>query len=479
MKFKEVIPLKWSSYAPFLEAKKLPDDGSGFRKYLVTLLTEGKGNPRDKHYYSQECIDNPVTAEAFNGKPCFINHADAISEQTRPERDLRDQAGWFNEVHAEGNALKGTLTLAAGKQGDELEGFIETAFAYAKENPGQNYCGLSINGGGPTKAVNLDGEQWKQVDVIAEADSCDAVTKPGRGGMFEKKLQAFREAQVSGVEKILMALRQKAEAGPVDPKDIKRMTDSAISALHGNETEPSQGGGTMKNKKKLEAMREARKKKFPGMSEEEAKHAAKSLAGFHAGNAESETDPAKKAIHAANAEKYSAMCSEEEDEAAGDEPGDEPGDTIVKTKGEPDAEPDAESEEEAEEEAEEDAEEEANLPSFAKKKLESLRKENKKLRTTVAFKEAQVKSGSHKLFENSLKDSGLPASWHESIRISCEGKSLKESSAILAAEVEKYEGLFQESGAGLPRMAQRRTLDGGTDAFKETEAELKKRNLID
>ena len=425
-KLKEVESLYYTSFSDLREAKRLPDDGTGLRRYSVVLLTEGKGNPRDKHYYSLACIQDPSTCQAFEGKPCFINHSDAIEEQARPERDLRDQAGWYSNLYSDGNALKGTLTLAIGKQGDELEGFIETALAYAKENPGQNYCGISINAGGPTSTVMLDGQEWKQVDKVTEADSADAVTKPARGGMFEKKLEAFRKTQETGVEKILKAIRAKAEAGTVDPKEFKRMADNAISALHGNQPEPLEDDMKMTK----QAMQEAKKKAFPGMSEEEAQAAAKALGGFHAGCAEKEKDPGKKAIHLAAAERYKSMSGEEEGEGEGD---------LTISHKDPSTDGDDVDGQESEDEGE--GEEESEV----KQKCESLRKENEKLRKEILTKSTINESMKIQLFETALKESGLPESWHESVKILAHGKSLKESLAVIEAEKSKFEGTFKES----------------------------------
>ena len=409
----------YRTFAGLREAKVIgqPQD----RTYEVVILTEGKGNPKDKHYYPTSCVQDPATAKAFEGKPCFLNHPDAFEEQVQPERKVQDIAGYFMGVHAEGNALKASLKLTKTPAGMLLESLIQDCLEFSGSFPGENLAGISINANGPTRDVELEGEVWKQVDRIVEATSADAVTLPARGGEFLKKLESLRKAEASdpmaGVKRILTVMRDKLNAGAVDPKTLRRMVDNALTASEGNIPSP-QGGESMKNAKKVEA-----KKGFAQMSEDEAKSAAKALHAWHAGKAAQCEDEGEKGIHQAAAEKYKAMCGEEEAE----------GDLTITHKPTDGEEPPAEeSEAKGKKESEEESKKgkkEAEEESEEESKMESLRKENRAL-----------------YLDKVLSESGLPEVFHKGIRLVCQDKSNKQIDEIVESRVQEQDYQLKESG---------------------------------
>lgn len=423
--------------AGFREAKQLP---GGKRLYEVVILTEGKGNPRDKHYYSQACIDSPMTAAAFEGKPCYLNHPSTLEEEVQPERRVQDIGGYFESVHPDGNALKGTLRLTTTEAGEFLEAFIKDCLDYSIRYPGQNLGGISINARGDAVEAEMDGETWKKVDNITEAFSADAVTLPARGGMFMKQLEALRKEKVG---EILASMRDKIEAGGDFPlkKDLARMVNNALTAC-GQSTE-SEGKMKKTGTKVIE------------VSKADKNAAYKHMAEFYGSKAKASEDEAEKKTFQAQAEKYKAMAGEGEgdlqivhkdgddakdvtDQAeAEDEKDKKENDTTMhQAEDEDESEAGKKKEGEDEEESEDEDESESEAKKKESKKMESLRKENERISNEL---------NSLKL-EKKLTESGIPEVYHASIRLSAKGKTDKEMDAIIEARVNEYEFELKESG---------------------------------
>jgi hypothetical protein len=400
----KTLNLPWKTFSGLSEAKKIPAP-EGKRKYRVCILTEGRGNPKDKHLYPIELIRDPSTAQAFNGKPCFLNHSDAIEESTRPERRIEDIGGYFSNCQNEGSGIMADLILTTTQAGDFLEAFIQDCLNYSQEFPGENLGGISINAAGDTKPEEIEGETWKRVTKIKEAISADAVTLPARGGEFLKQLESAVESNGS-VKEILMAMRDRIESGDVDQKVLRRMVDNAITASEGHNPETTGG----------EAMQTEAKSKASEIGEDEAK----ALHGYWKGKASEAKGEADRAMFSANAEKYAKMAGVGDELPAGEPDGDEP---VKKESEEEDEAKKKESEEEAKKKEGEASE---------KKQAESLRTENAEMKT--------------QLLESKIKESGLPDAWHKSIRLMCAGKTLKEADAVIESEVLKYESTLQESG---------------------------------
>ena len=172
----------------------------------------------------------------------------------------------------------------------------------------------------------------------------------------------------------------------------------------------------MKTPKKVEA-----KKGFAAMSEDESKGAAKALHAYHMGKASQCEDEGEKGIHLAAAEKYKAMCGEEEGE----------GDLTITHKGpaedpadDKDAAPDQESEDEAKKKASEAEDEDEN-----EDEKESMRAE------IFALK-----------LDKKLSESGLPEVFHAGVRFAAAGKTDKQVDQIIESRINEQNYLLQESG---------------------------------
>lgn len=192
-------PLRESSYR---------DNGIGPSKFRVVILQEGLGNLRDASWYSKEAIASAVSV--FEGAKCFVNHPSASEESDRPERDVRDIAGHFENCEAttasDGRArLEADLIMLQDPAVGPVRTKLVTAIDYSKKFPEKNFVGLSINANGESIPMLIDAlgggfkvpescrskleaakqmgiSEIKYVDKITDAVSCDIVTEPGAGG---------------------------------------------------------------------------------------------------------------------------------------------------------------------------------------------------------------------------------------------------------------------------------------------------------
>lgn len=178
------------------------------RTAQVILITEGLGNLRDKNYYTSDAV--ATAAKVFEGKQFYLDHPSSIDEESRPERSVRDLAGWFSNCKVgqvkdpdTGEPLAAcfaTLNFAESDPGNLALGQVKAALRYQKQYPGKKdvYCGISINAGGLSEPGEIDGIEVNVVHEIEDAFSADIVTKPARGGKF----LALSESERTNLEKV-------------------------------------------------------------------------------------------------------------------------------------------------------------------------------------------------------------------------------------------------------------------------------------
>lgn len=197
------------------EAKEMAGAQPEGKRFRVTLLQEGLGNLGDCFYYTPLSIQSAVPL--FEGRQFFINHPAASEEQDRPERDVRDIAGYFENCAAEMRedgvtCLMGDLVLLTGPSFDQIRTLMMESLAYDLKHPGSNLVGLSINASGDFETVGIeaylnDGNvpeackpklvealskgitMIRPVQEIESAVSCDLVTTAGAGGMINRLLE--------------------------------------------------------------------------------------------------------------------------------------------------------------------------------------------------------------------------------------------------------------------------------------------------
>lgn len=162
--FAELIDLSEAAY----------DDAAN--KVRVTLIKPGwSANGR---YYSRTVLAK--AAPMFEGTKAYFDHPSNADLKNRPERSVRDIAGWYENVTQEADGrIAGDLVVIA----TEAMPIIKAAIT---RNP--NLAGLSINALGSTRMGEAEGRKGQLVEDIAKANSTDIVTTPAAGGTFERLL---------------------------------------------------------------------------------------------------------------------------------------------------------------------------------------------------------------------------------------------------------------------------------------------------
>jgi hypothetical protein len=186
-----------------LEAMK--DGPNGEKIFKVVLISKGLGNLRNKNYYGDEAIESSV--KVFEGRFCYLNHQDEDEAQKLPERRVQDKAGFYKNLTLLEDkgvpACGGELHCDLSESGKMLADKLASALLYKKHFPDSDteYVGLSVNADGDAEPRTMDVPGQGELDVnyvtaITEADSCDLVTTPARGG---RGLAAIKEDKAGGV----------------------------------------------------------------------------------------------------------------------------------------------------------------------------------------------------------------------------------------------------------------------------------------
>lgn len=194
-RFTHIMPLREAPGVPVDKAK---------RTARVIIITEGLGNLRDRNFYTDQAVKSCV--EIFNGRQFYIDHPSAHEEDDRPERSIRDLAGYFFDTSLgsvrdpdtgeELSACFASLRFDESASGQFALDKVATALEYQQRFPNSKdvYAGISINGGGVSHAGTIRGMSVNVVTEIQEAFSADIVTKPARGGRFLSWVQEAARA---------------------------------------------------------------------------------------------------------------------------------------------------------------------------------------------------------------------------------------------------------------------------------------------
>jgi hypothetical protein len=185
-------------YARIRESETSADGKTA--KAVCIMISEGPGNPHDRHYYSAEAIEAAVKDGVFEGKHSFADHPSLFEDKNRPERSVRDLLGWWSDVHVETiegrKAMVGTFNIEYGNEFAINK--MREAKTYAEKYPNADgYVGFSINAHGASHPGEIQGQQFNIVDRITEAVSTDMVTRAGaRGKLINLKEAMLMKNQV-------------------------------------------------------------------------------------------------------------------------------------------------------------------------------------------------------------------------------------------------------------------------------------------
>jgi len=215
------------------------------RSVRCTVIREGGGNRRDRHWYGPEAIEK--IAQLINGAKAHINHPTEAEAKARPEGDLWGLAGFWKDgtiIEVEGRrAVMATLVCDTSEAGEAALSKAEHAIEYAKEFPGleEVYAGISINGDGETEPREIEGQDWNYVVDVTELPRADVVTRPAREGKFLALVESIRsadpkEAREMANKAVKGELTKIAEATAAldedqDPKKSVGMIEGAVARL--------------------------------------------------------------------------------------------------------------------------------------------------------------------------------------------------------------------------------------------------------
>ncbi len=180
-------------------------------RFKVVLIKEGLGNLGTCYFYTAAALSSATGL--FEGVKCYANHPKSSEEIERPERDVRDVIGHFENVAVVRNSqgqmqLEADLVVLPGSAYDWVRSQIVHSIDYAKRFPDRDFVGLSINCSGDSELTDpkllkslsppvrekLDSAMAqgmtavRVVSILTDAVSCDLVTEAGAGGRIIRSL---------------------------------------------------------------------------------------------------------------------------------------------------------------------------------------------------------------------------------------------------------------------------------------------------
>jgi len=226
------------------------------RSVDVILLEEGLGNKVNMNYYGPECLESAPAV--FNNKPAFLDHASAFDNATRPERSVKDKAGYYTNVRIESlpnghKALLAKITFDESEAGCEGLKKAIAAIKFKGDNPSatNEYVGLSINAQGETekRTMKIDGKDTEVNYVLKFVEdahtSVDIVTVPARGGKFVALLESISgrkeiktqeaKSMLKSFKKLISQLKEAAEVKT--PEELKTKMGAILTEAEGLEDE--------------------------------------------------------------------------------------------------------------------------------------------------------------------------------------------------------------------------------------------------
>lgn len=221
-----------------LQCRLLEGDAKDGSRFKVCLIQEGLGNFKDGFFYTREALEQAVQDEVFEGKKIYANHPSVLDEENRPERDVKEVLGHFEnctfeEVDSRGE-IHADLIIPDGDAFDWARAMAEHAVKYADKYRESNkeFVGLSINASGDAKEEEIDEvmktapeaclpklQEAKENDVTAvmvvseinNAVSVDLVTEAGAGGKIIKLME-----EAKSMSKVKKVVKAKENAGGDD-----------------------------------------------------------------------------------------------------------------------------------------------------------------------------------------------------------------------------------------------------------------------
>lgn len=232
------------------------------RKFKVILIQEGLGNLKDLFYYTRECLQNSVSI--FEGKKIFANHPDKEEEQLRPERDVKDILGHFENVEFDESEGRGKLiaevNILPDQAFDWARALLKQAVEYSKKYPDKEFVGLSINASGDAEDMGIEdfmnkveipdealkklasakdqgAEKIRVVSNISDAISVDLVTEAGAGGKILEMIEGAKKMAKQAVKESEKELPVKKDDKEQPAPDMAKAEAEADGKIAGDDAE--------------------------------------------------------------------------------------------------------------------------------------------------------------------------------------------------------------------------------------------------
>lgn len=280
--FKESSKLKLSGR--FIEAIADPKSGeaqTGVR-FRVVLLQEGLGNLEDCFFYTKKAIESAVPV--FEGTQYYVNHPRKSDETDIPERDVRDIAGYFENIAVaktqDGiSQLVGDLVLPMGQGFERERSLMLESINYASKHKGRDLVGLSINANGDFTETSIeqfmkdyavpDGAKAKLLEAISRgiqviypveqmtsAVSCDMVTVAGAGGrinqLLERGAEMGKQTEAENEKKLHEESEDEGKKPPMDGKEPPKQDPDHDGDQHEDDAADGQDGDHPDEEKDME-----------------------------------------------------------------------------------------------------------------------------------------------------------------------------------------------------------------------------------
>jgi len=213
----KVLPTPSVRESLFIESGRLVEAVEGSEGLMWKAVLIEAGLSLNKRMYKPEVLQASIPL--FEGAKVFIDHPTVRQEHERPERSLRDAAGWITDpvwdvsVGSTG-AVVGMLHLLKSSP-------ITPVVQETYERNKSDFAQLSIFGGGDQKFVGEGSESYWDVEVIKAIRSVDLVTFGAAGGRVVELMASLRrEGEIAMLEEL--TLEEILEARP----DLKALWDA-------------------------------------------------------------------------------------------------------------------------------------------------------------------------------------------------------------------------------------------------------------
>lgn len=244
----------------FREAVSNPQ---GATRFNVVLIQEGLGNLNDRFFYTKESLMQAADSQLFDGKKCYANHPDKISEEILPERSVRDILGHFENVtYAQDEDGRGRLSADLVVIPDPsltwARSLLSTAIDYAKKFAESEFIGLSINASGSASEVPLEEFMNRETDLppsvlpklqkalsegiqtirpvtaLKDAVSVDLVTEAGAGGKIIRMLEQEKSRMKKKEAEKKEAEKKESEKKETEKKEAEAEKKEALPPAAGD-----------------------------------------------------------------------------------------------------------------------------------------------------------------------------------------------------------------------------------------------------